>query len=370
MSLSIADIASPPQPPIDRYGRYLLPGPDDEPRPHTRATTIAKTIADTTALEKWKMRMVAAGIGRREELYALASSHDPETDRKVFEEITEKAMEAAGSSTKASLGTALHRFTERLDAGEIGLDDVPDQWRERCAVYQQTMTKAGIVTHREYLEQRLIDDRYGVAGTTDQIVTLPNEQRVIADKKTGANLDFSWLEIAIQLAIYANHTARATWDPTLNRWVRAERVNVSPAVGLIIHLPALGEPRCDLYQLDLEQGYAGYLLAMEVREWRKTKNLSTRYGHFPTPTPVPEVTERDWLQDRIKALTGNTTAVTALIAQATEAGIPLPLPKPPTTAQVDAMDRILGVIEAAHKIPFGAPRPGAVPTTSRTRSQK
>src|SRR5574343_1029362 len=97
MSLALTDIPSPPQPPIDRWGRYLLPGPDGEPRPHTRATTIAKTIADTTALEKWKMRMVAAGIGRRQELYALASSHDPETNRKVIEEITDKAMEAARS---------------------------------------------------------------------------------------------------------------------------------------------------------------------------------------------------------------------------------------------------------------------------------
>src|SRR5574343_858326 len=234
------------------------------------------------------MRMVAAGIGRRQELYALASSHDPETDRKVFEEITDKAMEAAGSSTKASLGTALHRFTERLDAGEITLDDVPDQWRERCALYLQTMAKAGIVTHKEWLEQRLIDDRRQVAGTTDQICTFPSEERVIADKKTGANLDFSWLESPIQLAIYANHSARATWDPAANQWVRHDRLPVSTTKGLIIHLSALGEPRCDLYVLDLEQGYMGYELAMEVREWRKTKNLASRYGHFPTPARSEE----------------------------------------------------------------------------------
>jgi hypothetical protein len=366
VTIALETLAGTPQPPIDRWGRYLLPGPDGKTKPHTRATTIAKTPADTTALEKWKMRMVAAGIGIRPELYALASSHDPETDRKTFEEITSKAMEAAGSSTKASLGTALHRMTERLDRGEITLADVPEEWRDRCAKYVETMAANGIVSHPAHLEQRLIDDRYTVAGTTDQICTLPNrELPVIADKKTGANLDFSWLEISIQLACYANHTARADWDPRRGEWRRGDRIDVDRRQGLIIHLPATGDVRCELYLIDLDAGYGGYLLAHEIREFRKTKQLAQVYR----PT-APTVTLEQWVTDRLNALTPAAKAALKLRWPLRDAaGKPVRYANP-TPEQTEALIAALDTVEAEHQIPFGPSRPEGETTTKTQRKNR
>jgi hypothetical protein len=346
-----------PTPPLDRWGRYILPGPDGKNKPHTRVTTVAKAIADTTALEKWKMRMVAAGIGRRNDLYALASSHDPETDRKVYEEITDKALEAAGSSTKAALGTALHRMTERLDRGDITLDDVPTEWRERCSCYLATMADADITTHIDHLEQRLIDDRYTTAGTCDQIVTLPDGRTIIADKKTGANLDYSWLEISIQLAAYANHSARAEWSPRKSAWVRADRVDVNTSIGLIIHLPALGDVRCDLYTVDLTAGYDAYILAHEVREWRKTKGLAQVYR-----PGGPTMTLEQWVRDRLQALTPSAAADLKRRWPLRHGdGTVIRFDEITTPEQTESLIGVLDRIETEHQLPFGSPRPNGNP---------
>jgi hypothetical protein len=349
-----------PTPPIDRWGRYVLPNPAGKATPHTRVTTVAKAIADTTALEKWKCRMVAAGIGRRSDLYALASSHDPETDRKVYEEITEKALEAAGSSTKAALGTALHRMTERLDRGDISLDDVPVEWRERCAKYLSTMADAGIHTHPDHLEQRLIDDNYTTAGTCDQIITVPDGRTMIADKKTGANLDYSWLEISIQLAAYANHSARAEWSAQRSEWVRAPRVDVDRTSAMVIHLPATGEVRCDLYTVDLTAGYDAYVLAHEVREWRKTKGLAQVYR-----PGGPVMTLEQWVRGRLAALTPDAAADLKRRWPLRDNAGAIIRYESPTDEQTESLIVVLDRIEAEHSIPFGPPRPGSNPPNNR-----
>lgn len=353
----------PPAPPIDRWGRYVLPNPDGKPTPHTRATTIAKAVADTHALERWKMRMVAAGLGRRADLYALASSHDPETDRNVFEDVCDKAMEAAGSSTKASLGTALHRFTERLDTGEITLDRVPEEWRERCALYLTTMAEHGLTTTPALCEVRLIDDRYTVAGTADRVVGCADGVNRISDLKTGANLDYSWLEIAIQLAIYANHTATATWHDKRNEWVRGPRIDVDKAKAIVVHLPATGDPACHIYTLDIEQGYAGYMLAQEVREWRKTKGLAT--VHRPGPAPL---TLEQWVRDRLAALTPEATADLKRLWPLRDGDDrPRRLDPGAPEADLDLLAAALDHIEGAHQLPFGPPRPGQATPAKKTQ---
>jgi hypothetical protein len=358
------ETVGPPAPPIDRYGRYILPGPDGKPAPHTRATTIAKTPSDTHALERWKMRMVAAGIGLRPDLYALASSHDVTEDRKTFDDITDKAMEAAGSSEKASLGTALHRFTERLDRGEINLDQIPDVFRERCALYLQRCAEHQIISTPDRCELRLIDDRYQIAGTCDRIVT-SNDGTRISDLKTGGNLDYSWLEIAIQLAMYANHTATAHWNDRRNEWVRGPRIDVDLHQAFVVHLPSTGPVTCDIYQVDIGQGYAGYILAHEIREYRRTKNLATVYR-----PAGPQVTLEQWVRDRLAALTPDaTTDLKRLWPLVDNDGNRRPLTNP-TGEDIDLLASTLDVVEARHQIPFGPPRPDGKPAKTTRKNRK
>jgi hypothetical protein len=294
--------------------------------------------------------MVAKGLAGRQDLLGLAAAHDPDTDRKVFEEIVEGAMEAAESASGRRDGTTLHRFTELVDLGVKTVDEFPEPYGTRVAQYQAKLTDAGVQIHPEWVEQIFIDDNYTIAGTADRIVTLADGRRVIADLKTGKDVSFGQLEFAIQVAIYANHGA--IFDQGKQR--RGKRVEVDRDTGLIIHLPSKGEG-CELYEVDLAQGYAALMTAMEVREWRKVKTLKP---YRPLNGGTGGATAlRDWLRDRIRAVAVNDAALADLAAR-WPATVPQPLPPELASYQVIDLETILDRVEAIHQIPFGQPRPG------------
>lgn len=363
-AIDVASIATEPkpEPPRDRWGRYLIPDPKGKPVPHTRATTVAKTMADTYALEQWQMRQVAAGLARRQDLIGLAAAHDPDTDRKVFEEIVEGALEASGSAEGRRAGTTLHRFTELVDLGQRQVDEIPEPYRARVADYRTALTDAGVQVHPEWVEQIFVADAYTIAGTADRIVTLADGRRVIADLKTGKSVDFGQLEFAIQLAIYANHDA--TFSQATGR--RGRRIDVDRETGLIIHLPAQGTG-CALYTIDLAKGYDALITAMEVREWRKVKPLTPYRVMNPGTGGAGAL--RAWLVQRIEAVAGHPLALTEL-AQRWPATVPQPLPAELAKHQIEDLATCLDRVEAAHQIPFGSTRPGLEPPTKSTRKTK
>lgn len=348
-----------PEPARDRWGRYLLPNAKGKPTAHTRATTIAKTLADTYNLEQWGKRMVAHGLAKRQDLIGMAAAHDPDTDRKIFEEIIEAAMEAAESASGRREGTTLHRFTELVDLGAKTVDDIPEPYRARVAEYRAKLDEAGVQIHPEWVEQIFIDDNYTIAGTADRIVTLADGRRVIADLKTGKDVSFGQLEFAIQVAIYANHGAIFDQD----RQRRGKRVDVDRDTGLIIHLPSKGEG-CELYEVDLTQGYAALQTAIEVREWRKVKTL-TPYRPLNGGTGGAGAV-RDWLRDRIRTVATDDAALAELAAR-WPSTVPQPLPAELMRHQVVDLVSVLDRVEAAHQIPFGMPMPGTQtqPTTKK-----
>lgn len=260
----------------DRYGRYLLPDlGNGKERPWTRATTWAKSCADTTALAKWQQRMVAKGIANRSDLYALASATDVE-DRKTFDQLCQDAMEAAGSATGRNQGTALHSFTERVDRGEQV--DVPAQWRDDVNAYQQAMTRSGLTVRPEWIERITVVRDLGVAGTFDRVVLRPNGQPVVFDLKTGQKLDYSWGEISIQLALYAN--ADAIWNDHTGEYEPMPD-NIDRQHAIVAHLP-VGQSRCDLYELDIAAGWEMAQVCGTVRTWRTRRDLAGRYT-LPAP---------------------------------------------------------------------------------------
>jgi hypothetical protein len=365
-AIDVATIATEPkpEPPRDRFGRYLIPGPNNKPIAHTRATTVAKTMADTYALEQWQMRQVAAGLARRQDLIGLAAAHDPDTDRKVFEEIVEGALEASGSAEGRRVGTTLHRFTELIDLGQRTLDEIPEPYRARVADYRTALTDAGVQVHPEWVEQIFVLDGYTLAGTADRVVTLADGRRCIADLKTGKSVDFGQLEFAIQLAIYANHSA--IYDQGKNR--RGKPIpDVDRSTGLIIHLPAQGTG-CALYTIDLTTGYDALITAMEVREWRKVKPL-TPYRPLAAGTGGTGAL-RDWLRDRIRVAAGHSDAALADLGARWPATVPQPLPAELAQYQIEDLATALDRVEAAHGIPFGDTRPGTKMPQARSRTKR
>lgn len=258
-----------PEPRRDQWGRYLLPDPfTGKERAWTRATTWASAISDNFGLEKWKVRMTALGLVNRADLYAgLASVSDPETPdgKKRLNAICEEAQEFAGSRFASNLGTALHAFCEQIDQGQE--PTVPPPYDQDVAAYREALARFGISVSPNYIERICVLPELEIAGTMDRLVTLRG-RRYIGDIKTGADLTYSWLEISIQLAIYAH--AETVFDPAENRHFRMPEVDQERA--LVIHLPA-GQARCTPYLIDIEAGWKAAQICKLVRDWRKRKDL-------------------------------------------------------------------------------------------------
>lgn len=265
---------------FDRFGRYRLPHPlTGKATSWTRVTTYAKSIADTYALTKWQMRMCVKGLASRPDLFALAAS-TPIDDKDALDSIAEDAKEAAAASAGANTGTALHTFSEQLDRGEN--PTVPAPWDADIRAYQTTLAGHGIRIDPQYIECKVVIPDIGVAGTFDRLVQ-HNGDLVVGDLKTGKNLDFGWLEIAIQLALYS----RAT-----HLWDRATRTHrpmpqVDQTRALVFHLP-VGKATCTVYEVDIAAGWAAAELCGHVRDWRKRKGLAS-----PLPAVLTPAASRD-----------------------------------------------------------------------------
>lgn len=259
----------------DRYGRYRVPNlTSGRMATWTRATTFAKTISDTYTLNMWGRRMTILGLVRRPDLIALASQcADPSEDRERLNDIAEKAADHAGSKVAANLGTALHTFTEQEDRGEAPF--VPAPWDRDVAAYRAVMLREGLSIVPGCIEGLIVCTRWGVAGTFDRVLETGREcpscgrTRRIGDLKTGRDLSYGWLEIAVQLSVYA--WADAIWDKVVKEYRPMPEVCRCSAV--VMHLP-VGEARCTLYDVDLLAGAQLADLCATVRDARKRRDLA------------------------------------------------------------------------------------------------
>lgn len=346
-----------PEPERDRWGRYLLPDPDTgKKKGWTRATTLAKTLSDTFALTKWELRMAAVGLARRPDLLAqVATVTDPDDSdaKKLLDTLTADAKEAAGSSVRRNLGTALHAMCEHVDAGRDYT--VPDAHRADVDAYREAVADAGLTIDPAHIERICIVPHVGVAGTFDRLAT-HDGRLMVADLKTGRSVDYGMGEIAIQLALYAHATH--LWDHRTGTWEPMPTVDQERA--LVFHLPA-GEARCTVLEVDIAAGWEMTQVAIDVRAWRKRRDLScvlTRTATEPTRVDPPAVraptTRDEWITGRIDTLLAS-TAAKRLLGERWPADTPKRAPW--TGAQVDAIAPVLDEIETTVEAPFPHPDP-------------
>lgn len=277
-----------PEPKRDRWGRYMFRG-----QAHTRATTFAKSASSTHALSEWRERMVVLGLTMRRDLLAMAHGKNVKRDRAELNSIASQAKDAAGVKVAANLGTAYHAFSERLDAGLMRLEDVPEEYRHRLAEYQRAVAAHGLVTRPEWIERSTavradqVAAELPVGGTLDRIFQLPNGELVIGDLKTGSDLSYGWGEIAVQLAIYAHGVnTHGLFDWNTDTWEQmpAPGGRVRTDYGIVIHLPADGSG-CTLYRIDLTAGWRRAQVCGQVMAMQKSKDkLATEM--FPQITEV------------------------------------------------------------------------------------
>ena len=335
--------------PKDRWGRYLITQPEGKSRGYTRVTTIAKTLDDTASLADWKVRMAITGLVQRPDLLAKASTSID--DRTALNKIANDCVEASGGYSRANLGTTLHKITEQIDL-RLQPAILPGLQADIDA-YVAGITASGITMHDEFIEVLLINDELEYAGTADRIVTLMDGRLVIFDLKTGTDLSYSYGNIAVQLAMYAN----ADWIYSWETGERTAMPDLDKTVGIICHLPA-GDAKASFYEVDLVAGWEAAKQSFTTREWRKRKNLFKPYTtDTPTPTKIVEtpksLTARaGWMKSRIQALTGEAQKMLIL-------SWPQGVPHfdQCTNDHFDALIRAIELVEAVHSAPFFEPDP-------------
>lgn len=290
----------------DRYGRYKLLHPKTSKKvAWTRATTYAKSIADTYNLSMWSQRMTLKGAALRPDIVAAVSTLDVKKDRDRINGLVEDAKKAAGNKVAANLGTALHAFTEDRDKALVGQpvkpQEIPEDLLPSVDAYEALLKDFGLEPVPGLIEFTTAVLQYEIVGTSDRCyrvtrdisfklhgktVTLYAGEYVIGDVKSGADLSYGWMEICIQLAIYAQgFNSCGVWDWGTRTWGRpvtpgdsSVEIKVRTDVGLIPHLPVDREPDAPLatlFAVDLDWGWATAVLCGQVRTARKEGNLAT-----------------------------------------------------------------------------------------------
>jgi hypothetical protein len=275
----------------DRWKRYRLPDPETgTPTGYTRATTFAKSISDTYALSQWGLRKVVEGLVEADDLYAAACALDF-SDKEAVNRVANQAKEKAGAKTGANLGTAIHAFTEAVDRGEN--PRIPPKFRGHVAAWTTLLEKYNLEVIE--IEKRVLHTGWSVAGTLDRIVRFTKDttltvgkgksarthtfaagNTMILDLKTGRDLEYGWMEIAVQLDVYADASWIFDQEAPTEPWEwRPMYPEMNRDVALVIHIPAQeAEARASLYLIDIAFGRETGALCEQVRNARKRKNVA------------------------------------------------------------------------------------------------
>jgi hypothetical protein len=291
--------AAQPEVKRDRYGRYVLKHPTKNRRgPLSRCTTVVAAADDTYALGEWKKGNVALGMARRADLLALAAVLKP-GDRRL-RKLVEAAEEAGGGSEAASLGTALHGFTEAIDLGG-SLAGVPEDHRDDVIAYMEALVRYRLTIVPAAIERVTMTSRWdGVAGTFDRIYRLVDGSYVVGDIKSG-KVGYDPKKMFAQLAVYAEGVNEVgVYDVAGERWERLP-FEVRTDLGLIVHIPA-GEGACHVYEADLEVGRHHVEFCAAVRRHRKLK-------HPLAPRSISRYTEDEWFERIVLASTRDSLVV-------------------------------------------------------------
>jgi hypothetical protein len=341
----------------DRWGRYLVVPPDaTKPTGYTRATTIAKTLDDTTALMSWGERMTAIGLARRPDI--LAQIDDNTDDTKLLNALCQKAKEAGGATIRRDLGTALHAILEKSWTD-------PDYTPPAAHVndvkaVHDTLRAYGLSVVDGMTERIVVMDRHRIAGTFDLMLANAAGQLFLADIKTGSTVKYGGLSFATQLSIYAHadslYTQGAAADGSED--VRTDMPPVSRHIAYLIHVEP-GSGRCDLHQLNLDFGLVD--TAMMVREMRKSSD-------YLTAVQYPTDPERDrWIRDRLTTLR---QTAPELLVRAWPADIPTPKnhPEPYDTGTIDRLVALCDRLETETESPFPPADPATVVPQKATQA--
>lgn len=230
---------------------------------YTRVSTFVDCLEDKSNLSNWKLRQVVKGFSRRPDLiedYAKINDPDGVGKSKALA-LAERAMDAADAGMRASAGTEVHTAVESHLRGEEWT--LPPDIEDDVTAFVHAFKRMGL----KFVDAEVfgINDDLQVGGSCDYILNWDG-MYLLADTKTGAPY---WSKTAMQVGIYSRCEKYNPFTYERTPLVKLPFTQrISTQQGLFIHLP-LGEGRCDIRLLDLNQGWEDALLAQQVREARK-----------------------------------------------------------------------------------------------------
>lgn len=264
MSNALQELAPVAEPKRDRWGRPLVPPrKGGKPVAMTRPTTIADTLDDRHNLELWMQRQVLLGTIARPDLHALAATSDP-TDKAALNRLCADLRDAAASDAKANMGTAVHAAVEAWNRGL----QAAAMFDAHVEAYVALLESVGAIVDRAHVEQFVVNETVGAAGTFDMRLRIGGRWYV-ADLKTGSTIEWSARAFSVQLAIYQGHTSTFDWATQTH----GDPLELDAGRGVIVHLPADDPTAGGLHWIDLESGREALGHALWVREWRKRKDI-------------------------------------------------------------------------------------------------
>jgi hypothetical protein len=386
----------------DQYGRYLIvPPTGGKPIGHTRVTTVAKALDTGGGLASWKATMAVQGLimrrGLRAQWEALMAEYQSnpwyagEDTKSRCRKLVEECAAVGGANDRKEIGSALHTITALVDLGR-NLPHLTEETESDVRAYVGGLAEAGITIVPDQIEVTVVLDRYQVAGTLDRLALVPGfDLPLIADLKTGANLEYSWQSIAVQLAAYSRADAIYHQGPAPDG--SQDSRHPMPAVnqdwGLIFWLNA-GTGEMELHLVNLDVGWAAFEHSMWARDWRRTTVNRPLTQPVPTspddltaaleaslaavqesatpaqetepfpvqPLPVAVVEIRQWLQGRIDTIGKYSPAAREDLGRSWPFGVPTLNGSADHPAdQLAAIEHLLDEVERRHEIPFGPPDP-------------
>lgn len=211
---------------------------------------------------------------------ALVAEHGIFTWRNAKQEakaLLKAARNAGGEEYVSGMGSGFHRYAHLRDIGqEVDVNLTTAALEPWLDCYQEAMESRFEVLDDEcFIVCDDLEDPDGpgdikCAGNFDRLLRdKVTGEVVIGDIKTGAT-DNEWaMKPTIQIAIYA-HGVRYEQE-TGRRWPIHEDISLTK--GVLIHVPMAGggDPCCDIYPLDLEEGWRLAQLSMDITRSRKMR---------------------------------------------------------------------------------------------------
>lgn len=285
---------------IVRGGRYRLPRRDGthKPRGWMRTTNLVGAISDAYALRLWEIGEALTGVSLSATLYAqlladAPAEMDKATRRAWAATFLEQAKDISGGNRAAQHGNYRHQVVEDWHEGlptahhEAGA-------RRHLHLYADALVRNQLRAVPHMQERIVLNEAVEACGRLDNVVEdLRTGLLHIGDLKTKKDF-WSWLELKAQLAVYAN--ADAMWDETTGTWVDMPPVDRS--VGMLLWMPRIDptdvdqEPRVEVYEAPLEDGWTTAQLAYQVVQARRLHKNASTHGVRVRVAPIVSETER------------------------------------------------------------------------------